>query len=439
MQARGSHRLARTHALLDRPHDRLQDRRADAIGAGAAEAELDLAVAQDDGWRHHRGHPPPRRDRVEAERVEVLLAEHVVEDHAGARHQDAGAGTVGAGDVGAHSVAVEGGDVGGRAEQVAGGAVENGPVEQARLQLGSVEGLGEGLAAGRVGGSHRRDQLLGAAALAEALEQAQAVGDQDPARGGRWVGQHLGAAEAGPDRLPLDRLVGREVRLAQSAAVLDRVVAQRRCDLATAEGLGALGSEAFERLGQLAEAEDIALAQGAAGRGVKLPRPLQPGVDRREDVEDVGLLGVDRRALPGELDRWLDQLGQRHRAEALQRLLEAGGGSGNPAGSRTYVERLHGLGIEVDRYRNKLGTALDPVATRRRDEEVEQHRLAAVVDHHEAARAEAGQRALDREGGEHRGNRGVDGVSTLAQHLRSRLGGEWMAGSDNPTHATGPG
>ena len=136
--------------------------------------------------------------RVEAERVEVLLAEHVVEDHAGAGHQHAGAGAVRAGDAGAHPVGVEHRDVGGRAEQVAGGEVEPGRVEEARRQPLPVEGLGELLAAAAVGGAHRGDQLLGAAALAEPLQQAEAEGDQDPARGGRRVGQHLGAAERRP-------------------------------------------------------------------------------------------------------------------------------------------------------------------------------------------------------------------------------------------------
>ena len=75
--------------------------------------------------------------------------------------------------------------------------VEAAGVEEARLHPLLVERLGELEVAQVVGGAHRRDQLLGAAALAEALEQAEAVGDQDPARGRRRVGQHLGAAERG--------------------------------------------------------------------------------------------------------------------------------------------------------------------------------------------------------------------------------------------------
>ena len=40
--------------------DRLQDRRADPVRAAAAEPGLELAVAQDHGRRHHRGHPAAR-------------------------------------------------------------------------------------------------------------------------------------------------------------------------------------------------------------------------------------------------------------------------------------------------------------------------------------------------------------------------------------------
>ena len=140
----------------------------------------------------------PGVDLVEALRVEVLLAEHVVEDHPGSRHQHARAGAVGAGDAGAHAVGVEHRDVGGRAEQVAGGEVETGRVEGSASMPSLVERLGELEIAQVVGGAHRGDQLLGAAALAEALQQAEAVGDQDPARGRRRVGQHLGAAERRP-------------------------------------------------------------------------------------------------------------------------------------------------------------------------------------------------------------------------------------------------
>jgi hypothetical protein len=54
------------------------------------------------------------------------------------------------------------------------------------------------------------------------------------------------------------------------------------------------------------------------------------------------------------------------------------------------------------------------------------------VNHHEAAGAEAGQRALDRERGEDRGDRGIDRVATGAQDAGARLGGQGMARGDDP-------
>ena len=69
--------------------DRLQDRRADPVRAGAADGQLGDAVAERPRWGHHAGQPPPGRMAVKAERVEILLAQHVVEVDAGARHHHA--------------------------------------------------------------------------------------------------------------------------------------------------------------------------------------------------------------------------------------------------------------------------------------------------------------------------------------------------------------
>ena len=57
------------------------------------------------------------------------------------------------------------------------------------------------------------------------------------------------------------------------------------------------------------------------------------------------------------------------------------------------------------------------------------------VDEHVAAGAEPGQRALGDARGQHRGDRGVDGVAALAQHPRPRLGGQRVAGSDYAARA----
>src|SRR6185295_16249291 len=52
--------------------------------------------------------------------------------------------------------------------------------------------------------------------------------------------------------------------------------------------------------------------------------------------------------------------------------------------------------------------------------------------------AEAGQRALDGEGGEHRADRGINRVATCAQDLGPRLGGKWVTRCDDPAHGAVP-
>ncbi len=111
-------RLGGVHPLLDDPDRHVEDRRADSVRAGAAEAEHDLAVAQGDGRGHHRADPAAGRDPVESAGVQVLLAEHVVDVHAGAGDDQPRAGAVGAGDRGAHAVGVQSGEVGGGPEAV---------------------------------------------------------------------------------------------------------------------------------------------------------------------------------------------------------------------------------------------------------------------------------------------------------------------------------
>ena len=141
---RSARAARRTAARASRPwstdaDDRLQDRRADAVGAGAAEHELDLAVAQHDRRRHHARHPPPGRMAVKAERVEVLLAHHVVEVDAGAGHDDARALAVGARHAARAAVGVEHRDVRRRAEPAAEEALEEArlaePLEELRRAL----------------------------------------------------------------------------------------------------------------------------------------------------------------------------------------------------------------------------------------------------------------------------------------------------------------
>ena len=73
--------------------------------------------------------------------------------------------------------------------------------------------------------------------------------------------------------------------------------------------------------------------------------------------------------------------------------------------------------------------------TGRLDEEVQQRLILARTGHeHVAARARPGEQRLGHPRDEHRRHRGVDRVATLAQHTRSGLRGERMAGRDHALH-----
>ena len=72
---------------------------------------------------------------------------------------------------------------------------------------------------------------------------------------------------------------------------------------------------------------------------------------------------------------------------------EAGGGARDTAGGGADVEGLRRL-VEIDVDRQQLGAPLDPAQARSLDEEVDQDVFGAVVDQHEAAGTEPGQRAL---------------------------------------------
>ena len=168
-------------------------RRADPVRAAAAEPDLELAVAQDDRRRHHRRQPHARPVAVEAVRVEVLLAEHVVDVDAGARDDRPEPVPFEQVTLAQPPVAVDRGDVGGRAEPVGG---------EPRSRDGSPEPAEEALLVRGPRGSPRcgppapppsPPTIDSTSVVAEPLEQREREGDQDPARRRRRVGEHLAA------------------------------------------------------------------------------------------------------------------------------------------------------------------------------------------------------------------------------------------------------
>ena len=142
------------------------------------------------------------------------------------------------------------------------------------------------------------------------------------------------------------------------------------------ERRGALGAEALDRVAELGEAEDVALAQELAARRVDRGALLEVGEDRRQDRDEVGLLAVEHEPVACQRCRRRRELREADGAEAPRRLLQPGRRAGHADRGGADVKDLRrGLG-EVDRDRHQLGAVAGAVGPGRGDEEVEQHRIA---------------------------------------------------------------
>ena len=184
-----------------------------------------------------------------------------------------------------------------------------GLVEEAAGEPVDVEALEELLGARVLRHPHHLDQVLEPVPVS-ALEQRERVGDQDPARGRRRVGEHLATAKPRPHRLARDRLIGREVAAPERAAAVEHPVGDRRRDLAAVEGLRALVTEPLESVREIGEDDRVAGAEQAATRRVDRRRLGVVGQDRRQDREEEGLLGDHHVPLAGESGRRRRQLAQ---------------------------------------------------------------------------------------------------------------------------------
>jgi hypothetical protein len=285
----------------------------------------------------------------------------------------------------------------------------------------------EGLRPRELGLLHRGDhgRKIGGA---RRIQERQRERDQHPTRGRGWIREHLPPLVAGADGLADLRLIGREVVRAERSAPLHDPVRDPQRHLAAIEGLGPFRAVALERVPELAEDEALTLPEDPALGGVDDRALGLVGEDRLEDLKDERLLGVDLHPIARELRRLPDELGERYRPEAIERMRQAGRGPRHSARRRADVEDLRRLRAEVDRNRDELGTPLPDRPPRDLDKEVQEDvPLPRIVDEHEPPRAEPGQRALDHERGEHGGHGGVDGVSSLPQHARAGLRSQRMA------------
>ena len=151
---------------------------------------------------------------------------------------------------------------------------------------------------------HRGDDRLQRRRPARrAVQPPEREREQDPAGRGRRVREDVAAAVAHAQRHALDRLVAAQVLLGQDPVVGGDPVDHRGGDVAGVERRGALVAEALDRVAQRRVAPDVADVQQRAGRrvdGLALGRRAQ---DPLEQVDDLGLLGVDGDAVARERGR----------------------------------------------------------------------------------------------------------------------------------------
>jgi len=230
---------------------------------------------------------------------------------------------------------------------------------------------------------------------ARRIEQCQGERDQHATRRRRRICQHIPPGVAGAHRVTDLRLVGGEVVGAEGSATLDNPLRHPARDLAGVERLRPLSAVALQRVGQLTEDEALTLEEDAP-RGRVDRRALRLiGEDRIEDLEDERLLGVHLDALAGEPSWVAYELGQWHRAEAVESPRQPGRRPGHAARRGPDIEDLRLLRTEVDGDRQELGATLPYGPAWNLDEEVQQDVLACwVVYEHEAACPQPGERAL---------------------------------------------
>ena len=287
-----------------------------------------------------------------------------------------------------------------------------------------------------LGGLHRADDRGDRRRPRRTLEQGERVREQDAARARRRVGQHRLAAVGDADRLTLDGRVGGEVGAREHPAALGHPVAHRRGDVAGVERRRPFGGEPLERVGQRGVPEHVADQRRAPLGHEQRARLRRGGGDRREDLEQVRLALVDLDAVAGGGRGRRDQLRRWQPGEALCRGPRARRRAVGARRTGADVEHLDRVAeVDVDGQQRRVRRAGLEAASRRLDEEVQQHRRrAGRRDEHVAAGAEPGEHRLGDERREHGGQRGVDRVAARAQDLRARARCYGMARGDDAAH-----
>ena len=428
VDARRVDRVLDREAVVEHPDHHLEDRRADPVRPGRPQHQPRTTVPEHHRRRHHRRQPATRRVGVEPERREVLLAHHVVQVDAGAGHHLAAALAVRARHRAGPTVAVGRRYVRRRAEPARGELLEEAGLRKPARNSGVRSACARAIAsttALTVGGDDPRSSC--ASACARRIP---------PALGGGFV-TTVWPAVGDLHGRARDRLVRGQVGGGQQPAALGDPGAHRGRQVAGVERRRPLRTQPLERVGERRIAVHVADARRPPGRHEVRPRLGGRGRDRRQDLEQVGLLDVDHHAAPRGLR------GGRRRALARDIRPNRSAAAATPAtvpyGPAAAAPMLNTWTASPKSTSTaSSGACGAPGATaaaRRLDEEVEQHGLLARRRHeHVAAGAEPGQHRLGDERREHRRQRGVHGVAARAERVRAGLGGDGMARGDDAAH-----
>ncbi len=273
-----------------------------------------------------------------------------------------------------------------------------------------------------LGFAHRFDESRSVSRSRLGSEPAEGQCDEGPAGRRRRSRQHAQAAVVDRDRVALDHLVGREVLERDQPASVREPVGHEPRDLSGLERRCPLRTEQLKRVAKLRLADRVSFSEELPAGSEDRGRLVGRGDDPLEQPDDIGLLGIQGNAVAGEPRRLPSQLRERHRAESLRRVSNAGGRAADAGARRPGIEDL-GRVTEVDLPRQEVGP-LRVVRTTPRclDEEVEAYGLTVgLSDEHQPACPKTGQQWLGRERREHRRDRGIDRVTSGRQGVRPCL------------------
>ncbi len=287
-------------------------------------------------------------------------------------------------------------------------------IEERRVQPGVAAGRGEHVNPGLIGSGHDFRQGRQVRCAAEdlagdvhGLEHLQAKTDQDPAGGGRSIGQHVCARVPQAQRSAFDDPVTFQVLHRKMPACLPRQPRHRVTEVAAVEMARALARHLPEGVGQ------VALPQQAPFFDSAVDRPGFAGgsVDGLHDLEDACLQGLYAHPLPRCPGGRLHQASHGQGRQVVVNGLHPCQGSRGRCGPQADVELL-GCGTEVGVDRVEVRRRDVPGRSRGLNEEVVNHRRAwGRVCQQETTAADGGQHGFRHAGGELGGDHGVEGVA----------------------------